>query len=409
MLRTRDLISLAGSLGLLVACGGGDDGGGGGDDGGGGDLDAAPAACTERRVTFDASMVQHAWDDGIAAVFDGDRLAVATARGANTDYLIEVTVLDAAGQRWRAQAGAAAYPDSGETPPHLALAQGGDKLAVAWNQVRRDDSTPRLTQVAVAEFASDGTPLRPASVQTRATYGLNSVEANAPRLGYLRGADQFALGWSEMRVEPGDTYFTYNAFAKVLGGTETRLVENPNPAGDVGLLMAQVEAFGVDGDEAFAVTYSSAPSATYAAFAISPQGAGPGAEIYTGTGGHISSTAKVGEAIGFVKFSGLNGEAVVSVGGTPRLVNLDDTPIAAAVVATGTSFVFALQPRGDFPFQVVEVSPDGELGRTRFTGPTVTRSSILHASLDGNALHLVWLRDDLGLWTVTGETVCLEP
>ena len=85
MLRTRDLISLAGSLGLLVACGGGDDGGGGGGDGGGGDLDAAPAACTERRVTFDASMVQHAWDDGIAAVFDGDRLAVATARGANSE------------------------------------------------------------------------------------------------------------------------------------------------------------------------------------------------------------------------------------------------------------------------------------------------------------------------------------
>jgi hypothetical protein len=138
-------------------------------------------------------------------------------------------------------------------------------------------------------------------------------------------------------------------------------------------------------------------------------GAGPKSQFYKGTGGHVTSAAKVGDAVGYVKFSGVAGEAGVSVNGVPRLFNLEDDPTAAAVVATASNFVFAYQTKGDFPFRVIEIAPNGTVGRTRYTAPRVTKSSIIYSALDGNALHLVWLQDDLGMWTLTGETICLTP
>ncbi len=400
----RGIVVLSGSIGLWSACG--SDGNQATNDGG---SDGATAACVAQKVTFNASMYQHSWDNSIAATFDGSRLLVATVRGANDTYAIEVTARDANGQQWQKPAGAAGYTNSGETPPRVALALGGGNIAVAWNQVRLDDATPRLTQVAVSQFASDGTVTMPATVQTRATFGRNSVEANEPRLGYLRSTKQFALGWSEMRVEANDTYFTYNAFAKVLGGTEARLVQNTNPGGDRDLLLAQVDAFGIDGDGLFALTYDYTTAATYNTFAMTATGAGPKSQFYKGTGGHVTSAAKVGDAVGYVKFSGVAGEAGVSVNGVPRLFNLEDDPTAAAVVATASNFVFAYQTKGDFPFRVIEIAPNGTVGRTRYTAPRVTKSSIIYSALDGNALHLVWLQDDQGMWTLTGETICLTP
>ena len=375
---------------------------------GDGGIDTVAAVCVPRRIEFDASEFQHASDNSIAAAYDGKRLVIATIGGIANGEAITVRLLDEAGVQWQKQAGLTPMPAQFERTPEIAIAMGGDKVAVAWTILRPSVDTPRPTQIMTSEFTVAGIQTVPATVMTRPTYGINASLARKPRLVYWPGANQFVFGWTELRVEMNDTVFTSNAFIKVGGGPEqlVALARYLSPE----FLGAQIESFGFDGATPYVVSNDLAQGSKFSMRTLSAQSLGPINTFYPGGGsGIMQTTAKVGAAFGYVKLSGVAGEAGISTNGVPRTLTFDDSATAGAVVATATNFIFAYQAKGDFPFRVVDVSPNGVLGRERYTAPRIANAMILQASLEGNALQLTWLKEETATLKAIGETICLEP